>query len=172
MLLLLFSCSAVSSSLQPHGFEPTRLLCPWDFPRQGYWSGLLFPTPGYLPIPGIEPLYPILAGRFSTTAPPGKPSNKSIQLSQLVVSDSLWPCGLQHARLPCSSTLEACSNSCPLSRQCHPTISSSVIPFSSCLQSFSTSWSFQMSQFFTSGGKVLEFQLHQSFQWTPRTDFL
>ena len=57
------------------------------------------------------------------------------------------------ARLPCPSpTPGACSNSCPLSRRCHPTISSSVMPFSSCLQSFPASGSFQMSQFFTSGG--------------------
>ena len=61
-------------------------------------------------------------------------------------------------------------NPCPLSWWCHPTISSSVIPFSSCPQSFPASGSFQMSQFFAS---VLEFQLqHQSFQWIPRTDLL
>ena len=65
------------------------------------------------------------------------------------------------------------SNSCPLCRWCHPTISSSVIPFSSCLQSFPASGSFQMSQLFASGGQSIgEFQLqHQSFQWF-RTDFL
>ena len=58
----------------------------------------------------------------------------------LVVSDSLWPHGLQHARLPCPSpSPRACSNSCPLSQWCHPAISSSVVPFSSCLQSFPTS---------------------------------
>jgi len=61
----------------------------------------------------------------------------SVQSSHPVMSDSLWPHGLQHARLPClSPTPRACSNSCPLSRWCHPTISSSVIPFSSCLRSF------------------------------------
>ena len=60
-----------------------------------------------------------------------------IQFSHSVVSDSLQPHGLQHARLPCpSSTPRACSNSCPSGWWCHPTISSSVIPFSSCLQSF------------------------------------
>ena len=65
--------------------------------------------------------------------------------------------GLQHARLPpCPSpTPRACSNSCPSSWWCHPTISSSVIPFSSCLQSFSASGSFPMSQFFTSGGQSI-----------------
>ena len=70
------------------------------------------------------------------------------------MSDSLWPLGLQHARLPCPSpTPGACSNSCPSSRWCHPTISSSVIPFSSYLQSFPESGSFLISQFFTSGGQ-------------------
>ena len=64
-----------------------------------------------------------------------------------VVSDSLRPHGLQHTRLPCLSLCPgACSNSCPLSQWCHPTISSSVIPFSSCPQSFPTSGSFPMSQ--------------------------
>ena len=64
------------------------------------------------------------------------------------------PHGLQHSRLPCTSpSLGACSNSCPLSQWWHPTISSSTVPFSSCLQSFPASGSFQMSQFFTSGGQ-------------------
>ena len=67
---------------------------------------------------------------------------------------TLQPHGLQHIRLPCPSpALRACSNSCPLSRWCHPTISSSVFPFSSCLQSFPASGSFPMSQFFSSGGQ-------------------
>ena len=70
------------------------------------------------------------------------------------MSDSLWPHGLQHARLPCLSLSPGvCSNSCPLSRWCHPTISSSVVPFSSCLQSFPASKSFPVSQFFASGGQ-------------------
>ena len=71
-----------------------------------------------------------------------------------VVSNSLWPHGLQHARLPCPSlSLRVCSNSCPLSRWYHPTISSSVTPFSFCLLSFPASGSFLMSQLFTSGGQ-------------------
>ena len=66
------------------------------------------------------------------------------------------PCGPQHARLPCPSpTPGTYSNSCPLSRWCHPPISSSVVPFSSCLQSFPTSGSFPMTQFFTSGGQII-----------------
>ena len=71
------------------------------------------------------------------------------------MSNSLQPHGLQHARPPCPSpTLGACSNSCPSSRWCHPTISSSVVPISSHLQSFPASGSFQMSQLFASGGHL------------------
>ena len=72
------------------------------------------------------------------------------------MSNSLWPHGLQHARPPCPSlTLGVYPNSCSLSRWCHPTISSSVIPFSSHLQSFPASGSFPVSQFFTSGGQSI-----------------
>ena len=74
-----------------------------------------------------------------------------LQFSYSVMSNSLQPHGLQHTRLPCPlPTLGVFSNSCPLSRSCHPTISSSVIPFSSCLQSFPASGSFQ---FLVSGGQ-------------------
>ena len=73
-----------------------------------------------------------------------------------VVSNSLLPHGLQHPRLPCPSpTSRVYPNSCPSSRWCHPTISSSVIPFSSCLQSFPASGSFPRSQFFSSGGQSI-----------------
>ena len=73
-----------------------------------------------------------------------------------VMSQSLWPHGLQHTRPPCPSpTPRAYSNSCPSCQWCHPTISSSVIPFSSCLQSFPASGSFPMSWFFTSGGRSI-----------------
>ena len=95
----------------------------------------------------------------------------SVQFSRSVVSDSLWPHGLQHARLPCPSpTPGACSNSCPLSWWCHPTISSSAIPFSSCLQFFPASkesflctrwpkyWSFSFICLFIT--KELSFSLH------------
>ena len=77
-----------------------------------------------------------------------------VQFSHLVVSDSLWSHGLQHVKLPCpSSTLGACPNSCPLSQWCHPTISSSIIPISSCLQSWPASGSFLMIQLFALGGQ-------------------
>ena len=77
-------------------------------------------------------------------------------IQSLSLSNSLRPHGLQHTRLPCPSpTPEAYSDSCPLSQWCHPTISSSVVPFCSHLQSFPASWSFQMSQFFASGGQSI-----------------
>ena len=80
----------------------------------------------------------------------------SVQFSLSVVSDSLWPHGPQQARPPCPSpTPGFYSNSCPLSQWCHPTISSSGIPFSSHLQSLPASESFQMSQFFASGGQSI-----------------
>ena len=80
----------------------------------------------------------------------------SVQLSCSVVSDSLQPHGLLHTRPPYPSpTPRIYSNSCPLSRWCHPTISSSVVPFSSLLQPFPASRSFQMSQLFTSGGQSI-----------------
>ena len=72
------------------------------------------------------------------------------------MSNSLRPHGLQHTRPPCPSpTPRVYSNSCPLSWWCYPTISSSVVPFSSCLQSFPASRSFLMSQFFASGGRSI-----------------
>ena len=80
----------------------------------------------------------------------------SVQSSCSVVSDPLRPRGLQYARPPSPSpTPGVFSNSCPSSRWCHPTISSSVVPFSSCLQSFPASGSFPMSQLFTSGGQSI-----------------
>ena len=82
------------------------------------------------------------------------PCISSVQFSRSVMSNSLQSHRLQHARPPCPSpTPGVYSNSCPSSRCCHPTISSSVIPFSSCPQSFPASGSFQMSQFFASGGQ-------------------
>ena len=81
---------------------------------------------------------------------------KVSQCSCSVVSDSLRPHGLQHARPPCPSpTPGVYSRSCPLSWWCHPTISSSVVPFSSHLQSFPAWRSFQISQFFVSGGESI-----------------
>ena len=96
-----------------------------------------------------------------------------VQFSSVAQLCPTWPPhGLQHTKPRCLlPTPGVYSKSCPLSQWYHPTIPSSVAPFS-CLQSFPASESFQMSQFFVSGGQILEFQLqHQSFQWIFRTDF-
>ena len=98
----------------------------------------------------------------------------SVQFSRSVVSHSLRPHELQHARPPCSSpTPRVHLNPCPSRRWCHPTISSSVVPFSSCLKSFPASGSFQMSQLFTSGGQSTGVSASASFLpkksqgWSP-----
>ena len=84
------------------------------------------------------------------------PYSSVSQFSRSAMSDYLQPHGLQHTRPPCPSPiLGACANSCPSSRWCHPTISSSVVPFSSHLQSFPTSGSFPMSQLSASGGQSI-----------------
>ena len=81
---------------------------------------------------------------------------QSVQFSCSVMSDSLWPHGLQHPRFPSPlPTPGAYSNSCPSSQGCHLTISSSVVPFSFCLQSFPASKSFPISKFFASGGQSI-----------------
>ena len=112
--------------------------------------------------------------------------NIRLLFSCSVESNSLWPHGLQHASLPCPSLYPwACSNSCPLSWWCHSTISSSFVPFSSCLQSFPASRSFLMSQLFASGGPSIGVSASASvlpmniqdwfplpFQWIFRIDFL
>ena len=97
----------------------------------------------------------------------------SVQISCSGMSDSLRLRRLQHTRPPCPSpTSGAYSNSCPLSRWCYPTISSSVVPFSSCLQSFPASGSFQMSQFFTSGEQSNGVSASTSVIPVNWTDFL
>ena len=86
------------------------------------------------------------------------------------MSDPLRPHGLQHARPPCPSpTPRVYPNACPSSQGCHPTISSSVIPFFSCLQSFPASGSFSVSQFFTSGGQSI---WSFSFSISPFNEYL
>ena len=82
--------------------------------------------------------------------------NNPLQFSHSAMPNTLGTHRLQHTRLPCPSpTPGAYSNSCPSSQWCHPTISSSVIPFSSCLQSSPASWSFPVTQFFVSGGQSI-----------------
>ena len=96
------------------------------------------------------------------------------QFSRSVMSDFLWPYELQHARLPCASpTPGVYPNPCPLSRWCHPTISSSVIPFSSCPQSSPASGSFEIGQLFASSGQSIGVSASTSVlpmntqDWTP-----
>ena len=85
------------------------------------------------------------------------------------MSDSLWIHGLQHARLPCPSlSSRVCSNSCPSSWWCHPTIASTVAPFSSCLQSFPAPGSFAVSQFFSSGSQNVG---ASSFSISPSNEY-
>ena len=105
------------------------------------------PMDGHLPGSSIHGILSLESQLLLTSA---------VHVSRSVVSDSLWHCGLQHARLPCPSpTHRVYSNSCPSSQWCHPTISSSVIPFFSCPQSSPASGSFQMSQLFASGGQSI-----------------
>ena len=108
------------------------------------------------------------AGRFFTDW-----ATSSVQFSHLVMSYSLQPHELQHTRPPCPSpTPGVHPNPCPLSRWCHPTISSSAIPFSSCLNLSQHQGLFKWVSSLHQVAKVLEFQPQQSFQWTPRTDLL
>ena len=96
------------------------------------------------------------------------------QFSGSVASNSLWRHEPQHARLPCPSPIPRVHpNPCPLSQWCHPTISSSIVPFASCPQSFPASVSFQMSQLFTSGGQSIGVSASRSVlpmntqDWSP-----
>ena len=98
----------------------------------------------------------------------------SAQLSRSVMSNCLWPHESQHTRPPCPSPIaRVYPNSCALSRWCHPTISFSVVPFSSCLQSFPASRSFQISQFFALGGQSIGVSASTSdlpmntWDWSP-----
>ena len=148
------------------------------FSRQEYWSGLPFPSPRDLPNPGIEPRSPSTPGRLSTVwatreahclkaeAVMKKNTERrkifvvllwcSVQFSRSVVSDSLQPHKSQHTRPPCPSpTPRVYSDWRPSSQWCHPAISSSVVPFSSCSQSLPSSGSFPMSQLFTWGGQSI-----------------
>ena len=159
------------------------------FSRQEYWSRLSFPSLGDLPYPGIKQGCPTLQADALPSESPGKScfilevlnygfltgwyvyiivryiTNYLFfsQFSCLVMSNSLQPHGPQHAMPPCpSSTPRVYSNSDSLSLWCHPTISSSVIPFSSHFQSFPESGYFQMSQLVKSGGQSIGFSASTS----------
>ena len=147
---LLFSCSIMPNSLQPHW------LC-------SQWLLLLQITdcsPPGSPVNGIlqARILERVAISFSSwsSQPWDRIINSCIQFSGSVMSDCLQPYRLQLSRFPCQSqTPGAYSNSCPSSRWCHPTISSSVVPFSSCLQRFPASGSFPMTQFLAWGGQSI-----------------
>ena len=147
----------MSDSLPPHGLESTRLLSPWDFPGKNTGVCCQFLLQGNYPTQesNLSLLYLLhwQADSLPLAPPTWEVVFSSVQFSHSIVSDSLWPHGLRHARPPCPSpTPGIYSDSCPLSQWCHPAISSSVVAFSPCLQSFPESGSFQMSQFFKSGG--------------------
>ena len=136
-------CSQLGTSV--YGILQTRLL---------EWVAVL--SPGHLPNLGMERVSPALQAVSLHLSHQGSPKIVSIQFSVSVVSDSLQPHGLQHARPPRPlPTPRVYSTSCSLSQWCHPMISSSVVPFSSCFQSFPASGSSPMSQFFTSGGQSI-----------------
>ena len=137
------------------------------FTRQEYWSGLPLASPlaqatGKQPTSTRKTGFPVSLASHLGQRQQGFPyirfssKRNSVQFSRSVVSDSLWPHGLQHGRLPCPSpTPGAYSNTSPSSRWCHTTISSSIVPFSSCLPYFPASGSFPRSQFFTSAGQSI-----------------
>ena len=186
----------MSNSLQLHGLEPARLLCPWEFPRQEYWSGLPCPSPecdtqsesyhqvsegrskdlidggwrlhvGWSGSISFEPKRPIKLGQKVIKSLQGSRLSEGL-LARLPIwrgyqTQGSWKafssiqfgsvcqlcptlCDPTNARPPCPSpTPRVYSNPCPLSRWCHPTISSPIVPFSSRLQCFPASGSFQMS---------------------------
>ena len=151
-----WSHSVMSNSLRPHVLKPVRLLCSWNSPGKNTGVGIHSLLQGDLPNSGIK--LGLLHRRqiLYHLSHQGSPVATSVQFRRSVVSNSLQPHGLQHTRPPCPSpTPRARSNSCPSSQWRHPTISSSVVPFSFCLQSFPASGSFPMSQLFTLGGQVI-----------------
>ena len=138
-----------------------------EFSRQEYWSrlpwlplgeGYSSRDPGHIKHPSIQGSNLFFDGIniFSTISFQLLENDHLSSLSSVQSCPTLWTHGLQHARPPClSPTPGVYSDSCPLSQWCHPTMSSSVVPFSSCPQSFPASGSFPMSQFFASGGQSI-----------------
>ena len=164
----------MSDSEQPYGLQPARLLCLWDSLGKSTRVGC-----HALRLGSSWPKdQTCIADRFFIAEPPGKPWMlgwfSSVEFSRSVVSDSLHPHEEQHARPPCPSpTPGVHSDSRPSSRWCHPAISSSVVPFSSCPQSLPASQSFPMSQLFTWGGQSFGVSALASFLpkntqgWSP-----
>ena len=136
----------------PHGLQAARRLCSWNFSGKNTGVSCRFLLQRILPTQGLN----MHLLHWQVDSLPVSHFRDSVQFSFSVVSDSLQSHGLQHPRLPCPSpTPGTYSSSCPSSRWCHQTISSSVVPFSSHLQSFPASGSFPVSQFFTSGGQSI-----------------
>ena len=151
----------------------TRVKCKSSNLTKCFYYSFFFSA--FLPFlpPSLHPFFLSFSKSLSSSCKSQVNPQKMVLFSCSAVSNSLQPYGLQHTRPPCPSLSPgACSNSCPLSRSCHPTISSSVIPLS-CLQSFPVSDLFQWVGSSHQVAKVLELQLqHQSFQWIFRVDFL
>ena len=149
--------------LGPHRLEPTRLLCSWGFSGKNIGVGCHFLLQGIFPTQGSNSC--LLHWQLDSLPLSHRRKFSSVQSLSRVW---LWLHGLQQTKLPCPSpATRAYSNSCPPSWWCHPTTSSSVILFSSCLQSFPASESFQMSHFFASGigvsASVLQMNIQDSF---------
>ena len=145
------------------------------FPRQEYWSGLPFPSLQDLLDPGIKRESLSLPGGFLTDELPGKSTWTKCGVVQSLSHVRLFVThGLQHARLLCPSwSPRVCSNSCPLSQWCHPTISYSVAPSPPALNPSQHQGLFQWVGSSHQGANVWELQLqHQSFQWIFRDNFL
>ena len=158
-------CCCVSSSVVSNSLWPHRLYSPLESSVHGILQARILervtiPFSRGSSWPGDWTLFSCIAGRFFTVWAAREAQNihsvqfSSVQFSSSVVSNSLRPHESQHARPPCPSpTPRVYSNSCPLSQWCHPAISSCVVPFSSCPQSFPASGSFPMSQLFSLGGQ-------------------
>ena len=141
------SCPILS---QPHGLQPSSLLCPWDFPGKNTAVGCHFLFQGIF-LTQRSNRHLLHGWRILYYWATWKPWLISVRFNRSVMSDSLWPHESQHARPPCPSpTPRVHSNSRPLSQWCHPAISSSVVPFS-CPQSLPASEYFPMSQLFAWG---------------------
>ena len=140
--------SDISDSVWAYGLQPARLLWIWDSPGKNTGVCCHAILQGTSLTQGLNPRL-LNCRQILYCWATRKAFSEFSCCSVAVVSDSLWPHGLQHASLPCPSLSPgACSNLYPLSQWFHPTISSTIVPFSSCLPSFLVSGSFLMSQLF------------------------
>ena len=163
----------MSDALRPHGLPSTRLLCPWNSLGKNTGEHCHSLLQGIFPTQGLNP-GSCITGRFFTLWATREVVVGSVQFSHSVLFHSLRLHGLQQTRPPCPSTTNGVyQNWCPFRWWCYSTISSSVIPFSSCLQSFPASRSFLMSQLFASGGQSIGVSVSPSIfpvntqDWSP-----